>query len=139
MDFETVSPEEFGASLRGLGLNLLVRDVKASAAFLERVFGMTAHRVSADFAIMTYGEQIFQLHADPTYAGHPLQDLLPENPPRGRGVQIHLFDTDPDPAVARAEATGGMVLARPRAKPHGLVEAFILDPDGYCWVVSRPK
>lgn len=112
MDFETVSPEEFGASLRGLGLNLLVRDVKASAAFLERVFGMTAHRVSADFAIMTYG---------------------------GRGVQIHLFDTDPDPAVARAEATGGMVLARPRAKPHGLVEAFILDPDGYCWVVSRPK
>lgn len=139
MDFETVSAEEFGASLRGLGINLLVRDVRASAAFLETVFGLGVHRLSDDFAIITYGSQVFQLHSDGTYAGHPLQELLPENPPRGRGVQIHLFDTDPDEAVAKAEEAGGMVLAAPKAKPHGLVEAFILDPDGYCWVVSRPK
>ena len=24
-------------------------------------------------------------------------------------------------------------------KPHGLREAYILDPDGYCWVPGRPK
>ncbi len=28
MDYETVSAEDFGKSLRGIGLNLLVRDVR---------------------------------------------------------------------------------------------------------------
>ena len=42
MDYETVSAEAFGASLRGQGLNILVRDVPAEAAFLTEVFGMTA-------------------------------------------------------------------------------------------------
>lgn len=139
MDYETVSADEFGASLRGLGINLLVRDVKHAAHFLGTVFGMTAHRLSSDFAIMMYGNQVFQLHADHTYAGHPLQELLPENPPRGRGVQLHLFDTDPEHAASTAEVEGGVVLAAPTEKPHGLIETFILDPDGYCWVASRPK
>lgn len=139
MDFETVSAGEFGAGLRGLGLNILVRDVRASAGFLAAVFDMGVHRLSADFAIVTYGGQVFQLHADGTYAGHPLQAMLPENPPRGLGVEIRLYDSDPDAAVAKAEAAGGMVLAGPADKPHGLREAYVLDPDGYCWVASRPR
>jgi predicted enzyme related to lactoylglutathione lyase len=139
MDFETVSANNFGASLRGLGLNILVRDVPLLAAFLETVFDMRAHRISEDFAIVTYGTQVFQLHADHTYSAHPLQEMLPENPPRGRGIEIRLYDTDPDEAVAKVEAAGGVILAAPADKPHGLREAFILDPDGYCWVVSRPK
>jgi len=32
MDFKTVSPEDFGASLRGLGLDLLMRAARAEAA-----------------------------------------------------------------------------------------------------------
>lgn len=139
MDFETVSPEDFGAALRGLGLNILVRDTGVTARFLSEVFGMAVHRLSPDFAIVTYGEQVFQLHADRTYAGHPLQDMLPENPPRGLGLEIRLYDTDPDQAADRAEAAGGMVLAAPADKPHGLREVFVLDPDGYCWVASRPR
>ncbi len=138
MDFETVRPEVFGASLRGLGLNLLVRDVKREVAFLETVFGMTAHRVSADFAIMVYGEQLMQLHADGTYASHPALGLLPESPPRGAGAQIHLFDSDPDEAAAKAEAAGGHVLQAPTDKPHGLRETTILCENGYAWVASRP-
>ncbi len=67
MEFETVSPEDFGRALKGIGLNLLVRDVKALAAFLTEVFGMSAHRLSADFAIMTYAGEVFQLHSDATY------------------------------------------------------------------------
>ena len=43
MDFETVDAVAFGKSLRGIGLNLLVRDVPAECAFLETVFGMKAH------------------------------------------------------------------------------------------------
>ena len=45
MDFETVNPEDFGASLKGFGLNLLVTDVKRTAVFLETVFGMAAKRL----------------------------------------------------------------------------------------------
>ncbi|WP_294619291.1 VOC family protein [uncultured Roseovarius sp.] len=139
MDFETVSPEDFGASLRGFGFNILVTDVPRTARFLEAVFGMTAHRLSKDFAIMSQGRSILQLHADGTYAENPLLSLLPENPPRGAGIEIRLYDCDPEMAAARAEEAGGTILQAPSDKPHGLRECYILCPDGYCWVPSRPK
>lgn len=138
MDYETVSATKFGASLRGLGLNLLVRDVVAQSEALRTLFGMCAFQVSRNFAILQYGQQVFQLHADATYATHPLVHLLPENPPRGAGAQFHLFDTDPDDAAARAGTVGFTVLQPPTDKPHGLRECFLLCPDGYAWVPSRP-
>lgn len=137
MDYETVPAPDFGRALRGMGLNLLVADVRRSVAFLETVFGMTAHRVSADFAILIYHGQPFQLHADGTFAAHPLFALLPEAGPRGAGAELRLYETDPDQAAASAEAAGGMVLQPPADKPHGLRETVILDPDGYAWVPSR--
>jgi predicted enzyme related to lactoylglutathione lyase len=138
MDYEKVSAEEFSKSLRGIGLNILVRDVHRTAAFLVDVFGMQVHRLSGDFAIIRYAGQVLQLHADGTYHANPLLNLLPENPPRGAGVEIRLFQTDPDAAVARAEAAGHVILQPPTDKPHGLREAYILCPDGYAWVPSRP-
>lgn len=138
-DYETISAEDFGANLRGIGINLVVTDVRARADMLAEVFGMGAHRVSSDFAIMTYGDQVFQLHSDGTYSANPLLNILPENPPRGAGVELRLYDTDPDAAVTRAEARGLMILQEPTDKPHGLREAYILDEDGYAWVPSRPK
>lgn len=138
MDFETVDPGDFGRSLTGLGLNILVRDVRAEARFLTEVFGMTAHRLSANFAIMTYHGQIFQLHADPTYSENPLLSLLPEAGPRGAGAEFRLYETDPDKAVARARALDGTtILQEPANKPHGLRECYILCPNGYAWVPSR--
>ena len=138
MDYETVSAEAFGSSLRGIGLNLLVRDVPEQARFLSAVFEMTAHRLSADFAIMAYGAQVFQLHRDATYHSNPLLTLLPETPPRGAGVELRLYDTDPDRAVLRAEDFGATILHAPTDKPHGLREAYILCENGYAWVPSRP-
>lgn len=138
MDYETVSPEEFGAALRGLGINILVRDVPAQCAFLAAVFDMGIHRESADFAIVTYGPQLFQIHSDGTYSANPLLGLLPEQPPRGAGLEIRLYDTDPDTAAARAEALGATILQPPTDKPHGLREAYILCENGYAWVPSRP-
>ena len=138
MDFETVEPEVFGASLRGVGLNLLVRDVQTQVAFLKGIFGMEGHRVTRDFAIMAYRDQVFQLHADHTYSDHPLLGLLPEAGARGAGVELRLYDTDPDLAAKRAEALGAHVLQGPTDKPHGLREAYILCENGYAWVASRP-
>lgn len=138
MDFETVKAAEFGASLRGIGLNLLVKDVPAICTMLETVFGMKSHQVTQDFAIVTYGDQVFQIHADGTYHSHPLLGLLPESGPRGAGLEIHLYDTDPDTATNRAEAAGMHILAEPSDKPHGLREAYLLCPNGYAWVPSRP-
>lgn len=139
MNFETVSAEEFGKSLKGLGCNFLVRDVIALQEFLTDVFGMTASRVSKDFAIMVFQGQILQLHADHTYHSHPLPSLIPESGVRGGGIQIHLFDTDPDEAIRRAakhkhEST---VLQAPMNKPHGLRECVILCENGYAWTPGR--
>lgn len=138
MDFETVKAEEFGASLRGIGLNILVRDVRATSALLETVFEAKSHQVSKDFAIVTYGDQVFQLHSDGTYHSNPLLGLLPEAGARGAGIEIRLYNTDPDLATARAEAASMHVLQPPTDKPHGLREAYLLCPDGYAWVPSRP-
>ncbi|MDW3181311.1 glyoxalase [Roseobacter sp.] len=138
MDYETVTAEDFGKSLRGIGLNLLVRDVRATCAFLAAVFEFNAHRVSDDFAIITAGKEVFQLHSDGTYADNPLLGLLPENPPRGAGLEIRLYDSDPDAAASRAQTRGAMILQSPTDKPHGLREAYILCGDGYAWVPSRP-
>ncbi|MFD3190386.1 VOC family protein [Sedimentitalea sp. HM32M-2] len=138
MDYQSIKADAFGRSLRGIGLNLLVRDVPAECAFLRDVFDMQTHQVSADFAIVTYGDQVFQLHSDATYHSNPLLGLLPETPPRGTGIEIRLYDTDPDAAANRAEAAGGTLLQPPTDKPHGLRESYILCANGYAWVPSRP-
>ena len=138
MDYETVAPETFGASLRGIGLNLLTCDVRRMVRQLTSVFEMTAHRVTDDFAIMHYCGQVFQLHSDGTYSKNPLLGLVPENPPRGAGIEIRLYDTDPDQAAVLAEAAGFSVLQPPTDKPHGLRECYLLCADGYAWVPSRP-
>ncbi|MCW1931206.1 VOC family protein [Pararhodobacter zhoushanensis] len=133
MDLETVDAAEFGRSLSGLGVNLLCRDVRGMAGFLARVFGLGIHRLSDDFALVRHGAVLIQLHSDGTFARHPLHDLLPENPPRGAGVQLYLFGIDPDAAVLQAEAQGGTVIEQPADKPHGLREATILSPEGYAF------
>ena len=109
------------------------------SVFLRDVFGMEAHQVTTDFAIMTYGVDVFQLHSDGTYHSHPLPSLLPENGARGGGVEIRLYETDPDEAAAEAEAHShaSTVLEAPTDKPHGLRECFILCENGYAWVPSR--
>lgn len=139
MDYETMDADSFGRSLVGLGLNLLVQDVEAQVSFLETVFGVSAHQVSKDFAIVSYGDQAFQLHSDATYHSNPLLGLVPENPPRGAGIEIRLYNSDPDLAVERASAAGFTILQEPTDKPHGLREAYILCANGYAWVPSRPK
>ena len=127
----------FGRSLTGMGVNLLVRDVNATAQFFADVFGCHIHRVDQNYAIIGYGDQLMQLHQDATYHSNPLPSLMPEAGPRGGGVELHFFETDPDEAVQRARTLDCVVLQEPTDKPHGLREAYILSPDGYCCIASR--
>jgi len=140
MDYETVDADTFGKSLRGVGLNLLVGDVKRMANFLVDVFDMKAHQVTDDFAIITYGKDVFQIHSDGTYHSHPLPSLIPESGLRGGGLEIRLYETDPDGATARAadHSHNSNLLQGPTDKPHGLRECFILCENGYAWVPSQP-
>ena len=139
MDLETVSAEVFGRSLAGLGVNLLSRDVRGLAAFLQGVFGLAIHRLSDDFAIAAHGHALIQLHADATYRAHPLPALLPEAGARGAGAQLYLFGVDPDASAARAEALGHAVLEPVADKPHGLRECTILSPEGYAFSPAVPS
>ena len=135
--------DEYGRSLKGLGVNLLVRDVARSVAFAKDVLGAAVAYADRDFAVLRHATPRsgaeWMLHADGTYAANPLLALLDDSAPRGLGAEIRLYDCDPDQAVARAKAHGHHVLQEATDKPHGLREAYILDPDGYCWVPGRPK
>lgn len=139
-----MSAEEYGRSLKGLGINLLVRDIARSALFARTVLGAEIVYSDKDFAVLRQGpagpdQCHWMLHADGTYHSHPLLGLLSDAPIRGLGVEIRLYHCDPDRAVAEARAHHHHVLAPPADKPHGLREAYIMDPDGYCWVPSLPK
>ena len=139
MDLETADAAAFGRTLTGLGVNLLCRDVAATSAFLRDALGLVLHRAGTDFALARHGNVLIQLHSDAAFARHPLHDLLPENPPRGAGVQIYLFGIDPHAACARAEAAAGSVAEPARDKPHGLGEATLLGPEGHAFSPAVPR
>ena len=125
---------DYGRSLKGFGVNLLVRDVARTCAFLSEVLGLEQAYADADFAVLRHAGQDIILHADHTYGDHPLLALTSDATVRGGGAELRLYGIDPDAAEARARARGDHVLAEARDKPHGLRECFIADPDGYIWV-----
>ena len=124
----------YGRSLRGLGLNLLVRDIARSVAFQRDVLGAETVYSDPDFAVLRLAGAEWMLHADHTYAEHPLLALTGDGAVRGAGAEIRLHGCDPDRAAAAAARLGHTVLAPPADKPHGLREAYLVDPDGYVWV-----
>ena len=136
-DFATASGPEIGRALTPFGVNLLVRKGALTAAFLMDVLGFKQIRLGDGFGLFRLGAVLVQFHEDATYAAHPLPSLLPEAGARGAGVELRLFECDPDIAEARALTHGAFVLRETLDRPHGLRECYILDPDGYCWVPSR--
>lgn len=133
---------DYGRSLRGFGVNLLVRDIAKATAFQVDVLGADIVFQDRDFAVLSRRDangsaHQWMLHADHTYADHPLLALTGDGAVRGAGVELRLYDHDPDSAEARAQARGDHVLAGSADKPHGLRECYLVDPDGYVWVVGR--
>lgn len=127
---------DYGRSLKGFGVNLLVRDVARAQDFLREVLLLETVYADADFAVLRHAGHDIILHADHTYGAHPLLALTGDGAIRGAGAELRLYGLDPDAAEARALARGDTVLAESRDKPHGLRECYIADPDGYIWVPS---
>ena len=125
---------EYGRGLRGLGINLIVRDVTAALRFQAEVLEAEIIHNDRDFAaIRGFGGE-WMLHSDHTYSDHPLKGSLDEGLARGIGAELRLYGRDPDAAEAKAEKLGFDVLAGALDKPHGLRKAYIIDQDGYLWV-----
>jgi len=129
---------EYGRSLKGIGINLLVPSVDAAMEFQREVLQATVLYADPDFAALEGYGAAWCLHADHTYSDHPLYGSLGETPVRGIGAEIRVHGLDPDAAETRARALGYAVLAGAMDKPHGVREAYILDTDGYLWVPDVP-
>lgn len=129
-----VSAASYGRSLRGIGFNLLVKDVSRAVAFTTEVLGATSLYDDEDFAMMKLVGADFMFHADHAYGGNPLAGVVKGVEGRGAGVELRLYGVDPDIAEAAARRGGWTVLAGSADKPHGLRECVILDDEGYAWV-----
>jgi len=125
---------EYGHTLVGLSINLLVIDMNAALFFQTEVLGAEVVYSDPDFAVMTgYGGE-WMVHADHTYDKHPFGSSLGETASRGLGIEIRLHGCDPDKAQLAAETLGFEVLVPAKDMGHGLREVYIQDPDGYTWV-----
>jgi uncharacterized glyoxalase superfamily protein PhnB len=140
-DLPPLSAEDYGRSLRGLGFNLIVRDVAGAVSFAETVLHATPYYKTDAFAAMKLNGTDFMFHGDMTYASNPLKGFVDGNTPRGVGVELRVYGLDPDMAERRAREAGYTVLAGTIDKPHGLRECMIIDNEGYVWIpsVHTPK
>ncbi len=128
--------DDFGRSLKGLGVNLLVPSIEAEREFQVTVLDAEQVYADPDFAVYRGYGAVWLLHADHTYSDHPLRGSLDDALPRGIGAEIRLYGRDPDAAEAAARSLDVTVLAGSMDKPHGLRECYLISPAGYVWVPS---
>ncbi len=131
--------DDYGRTLRGMGFNLLVRDMERALHFQTEVLRASVVYADVDFAVVKGFGTEWMLHTDHTYSDHPLYGSLTGDLARGVGVELRIYDCDPDAAEKRARNAGYTILAGSADKPHGLREVYILDDDGYLWVPGDVK
>ncbi len=129
---------EYGRSLTGLGINLLVTSIAEAREFQREILAAEEVYADPDIAVFRGFGAEWMLHADHTYNDHPLKGSLGPDLARGLGVELRLHGRDPDAAEAAARNLDYTVLAGAADKPHGLREAYIVDRDGYLWVPDVP-
>ena len=129
---------DYGRTLSGLSVNLIVRDVARSVPFYTDVLGLRLLHADADFAAFEGDGVRLQIHADHTYERMPWAPRLASGERRGLGAEIRILGIDPDPAERRARETGYTVLVPVRDWPHGWRDCILEDPDGYAFAVGNP-
>jgi catechol 2,3-dioxygenase-like lactoylglutathione lyase family enzyme len=133
----TLTATDYGRSLTGFGVNLIVSDLNRAIAFATEVLGATIYFRTDVFAAMKLHGTDFMFHIPQSYRGNELHATLISDAPRGVGVELRCYHVDPDDAETKARELGYMVLAGALDKPHGLRESMILDDDGFVWIPSR--
>ena len=136
-------PDEYGKSLSGFMLNILVRDMERAVQFHVEVLDVDVIYSDPDITIVSWQGQQWMIHSDHTYDKHPLPGYVAANVGpdgrRGAGAEFRLHGRDPDEAAAAALELGCTVLDGPRDQPdHGLREVHIIDAEGYVWVPDVP-
>jgi catechol 2,3-dioxygenase-like lactoylglutathione lyase family enzyme len=129
---------EYGRTLSGLSVNLIVRDVARSIPFYTDVLQLRLLYSDEDFAAFERDGARLQLHADHTYARMPWASRLSEDSRRGLGAEIRILGIEPDSAEERARDGGFTVLVPVRDWPHGWRDCVLEDPDGYTFAVGVP-
>lgn len=129
---------EYGRTLSGLSVNLIVRDVSRSIPFYTDVLQLRLLYSDEDFAAFERDGARLQLHADHTYARMPWASRLTEDSRRGLGAEIRILGIEPDSAEERARDGGFTVLVPVRDWPHGWRDCVLEDPDGYTFAVGVP-
>ena len=133
-----MSPAEYGATLTGFSVNLLVADVARSLPFYTGLLGFQERYSDADFAALEGHGLRLQLHADHTWEHMPWQPRLAAGEGRGLGSEFRLLGLDPDELERRAPGHGAAVMLPATDFPgHGWREVYLEDPDGYLWVAGR--
>ena len=134
-----MSADEYGRSLAGLSLNLLVRDIDRSLPFYTGVLGFRDLHHDPDFAALERDGITLVLHADHTYAAQPWASRLAEKGKRGFGAEIRILGIPPEAAEQRARDAGYTVVYPTTEWPHGWRDCILEDPDGYTFAVGVPK
>ena len=130
--------DQYGRSLRGLSINLLVRDIPRALAFAREVLGVEPVYSDPDFAVLRHGRR--SGCSTPTT---PIATIrcTPASRPTTRGASGRRSGcTTPTPTRPKRRPGRGETRSSPKAmdKPHGVREVFILDPDGYLWAIDHP-
>ena len=129
---------EYGRSLSGLGINLLVREIEAALPFQRQVLDAELVYSDPDIAVLRREGIEWMLHAHHTYDAHPWHSIITSDARRGVGVEMRLHGRDPDAAESAARRLGFEIIQPATDKPHGLREAYVADRDGYVWVPDVP-
>jgi catechol 2,3-dioxygenase-like lactoylglutathione lyase family enzyme len=129
---------DYGRTLAGLSVNLIVRDITRSLPFYTQVLHLTELCSDDDFAALEGQGVRLQLHADHTYERMPWAARLRDQGKRGLGAEIRILGIEPEAAERRAREAGFAVLAATRDWPHGWRDCVLEDPDGYTFAVGTP-
>jgi catechol 2,3-dioxygenase-like lactoylglutathione lyase family enzyme len=133
-----MSAADYGRTLSGLSVNLIVRDIGRSIPFYSGVLELRLLYSDEDFAAFEREGVRLQLHADHTYARMPWAPRLRDDGRRGFGAEIRILGIDPDAAEKRARDGGFTVLVPVRDWPHGWRDCVLEDLDGYTFAVGVP-
>jgi uncharacterized glyoxalase superfamily protein PhnB len=112
---------------------LCVRDVTASAAWLDRALGFPRGLVVPD--------EIGAIAHAELALGSNVVMLGPDRPPDHEWADArqvaYLRATDPDAHFATASAAGATVVRKPETSRYGARSYAVRDPEGFLWWVSN--